>query len=369
MLIGVPKEIKADEQRVALTPAGARELVKDGHKVLVQSAAGAGCGMGDEDYAAAGAAIVPGAADAFVADLVLKVKEPLAAEYEFLRSGQVLFTYLHLAASRTLTEALMESGAVAIAYETIESSGSLPLLTPMSEVAGRMSVQIGAQLLERRHGGKGVLLGGVPGVSPAQVVVVGAGVVGSNAARVACGMGASVAVFDVSASRLRWIDDVFGGRVLTQVANSYSLERAIRNADLLIGAVLVPGARAPRPVTDKMVAGMEAGSAIVDVAIDQGGCIETIDRTTTHSQPTYLKHGVVHYSVPNIPAAVPRTSTVALTNATLPYVLHIAREGWQKAVRGDPGLASGVNVVSGSITCGAVAEAFGLPSVALELVV
>ena len=362
MRIGVPREIKADENRVGLTPAGVMALTREGHVVLVETQAGAGCGISDEEYVAAGARIVSSPEEVYgEADLIVKVKEPLPPEYPLLRPGQVLFTYLHLAADRKLTEVLMERGVVAIAYETVEGpDGSLPLLAPMSEVAGRMSVQIGARLLEKRSGGRGVLLGGVPGVPPAQVVIVGGGVVGTNAAKIARGMGASVCVFDVNAARLRYLDDLFHGTVTTRMCNPYDLAAAVREADLLIGAVLVPGAKAPRVVSEEMVAAMKPGSVIVDVAIDQGGCVATVDRTTTHSEPTFVKYGVVHYSVPNIPGAVPRTSTFALTNVTLPYVLRLAGQGWREALRRDPGLARGANVVEGRVTHPGVAAAFGM---------
>ncbi|MEW6546284.1 MAG: alanine dehydrogenase [Bacillota bacterium] len=363
MRIGVPKEVKADEQRVGLTPAGVMSLTRGGHAVLVETQAGAGSGISDEEYAAAGACIVYGPEEVYgEADLIVKVKEPLPSEHRLLRPGQVLFTYLHLAADRRLAEALVERGVVAIAYETVEApDGSLPLLAPMSEVAGRMSVQIGARLLEKRSGGRGVLLGGVPGVPPAQVVIVGGGVVGTNAAKVARGMGASVCVFDVNAARLRYVDDLFRGTVTTRMSNPYDLAVALREADLLIGAVLVPGAKAPQVVSEEMVAAMRPGSVIVDVAIDQGGCVATVDRITTHSQPTFVKYGVVHYSVPNIPGAVPRTSTFALTNVTLPYVVRLANLGWREAALADPGLAKGLNVVDGDVTHPAVAAALDMP--------
>jgi alanine dehydrogenase len=362
MRIGVPKEIKPDENRVALTPAGVATLVAQGHSVLVESGAGLGSGITDEDFARAGGALVSDAALVFAeAEMIVKVKEPLPAEYRWFRPGQILYTYLHLAPEPELTRVLMEREVVAIAYETVQTArGVLPLLTPMSEVAGKMATQIGAQFLERRHGGRGVLLGGVPGVSPAEVVIIGGGVVGTNAAKVAVGMGAETTILDVDLDRLRYLDDVFGGRLKTLASNTYSLAAAVARADLLIGAVLIPGARAPKLVSEAMVKTMKPGAVIVDVAIDQGGCIETIDRVTTHSNPTYIKHGVVHYSVANMPGAVPRTSTFALTNATLPYAVKIANLGWREAIASDPALALGVNVVNRKITYRAVAEAHGL---------
>ncbi|MDI6893372.1 MAG: alanine dehydrogenase [Bacillota bacterium] len=365
MIVGIPKEIKADENRVAITPAGVLALAGRGHRVLVQQGAGEGSGFSDHDYEAAGATMVS-REDAWGAEMVLKVKEPLPQEYDLLRPGQVLFTYLHLAADRALTLALVEHQVVAIAYETVQlADGSLPLLTPMSEVAGRMAVQIGAHFLEKRQGGRGVLLGGVPGVPPADVVIVGGGTVGTNAAKIAFGMGARVTVLDISAERLRYLDDLFGGQVTTLMSNSYHIAQAVARADLLVGAVLIPGARAPHLVTEDMVRAMKAGSVIVDVAIDQGGVVATMDRVTTHSDPTFVKHGVVHYAVANIPGAVPRTSTLALTNVTMPYALCLADKGWRRAVGEDPPLARGVNACLGHITYPAVAEAHGLPGRAL----
>ncbi|MEW6545668.1 MAG: alanine dehydrogenase [Bacillota bacterium] len=362
MVIGVPKEIKADENRVAITPAGVMALTGHGHRVVVESGAGEGSGFSDEDFRAAGATIV-NREEAWSAEMVLKVKEPLPEEYGFFRPGQVLFTYLHLAAERELTLALARREVVAIAYETVQlEDGSLPLLTPMSEVAGRMAVQIGAHFLEKRQGGRGVLLGGVPGVPPADVVIVGGGTVGTNAAKIAFGMGARVTVLDISAERLRYLDDLFGGQVTTLMSNSYNIGQAVSRADLLIGAVLIPGARAPHLVTEDMVRSMKPGSVIVDVAIDQGGIVATMDRVTTHSNPTFVKHGVVHYAVANIPGAVPRTSTLALTNVTIPYAIRLADKGWRRAVQDEPALARGVNVCLGHITYPAVAEAHGLQS-------
>lgn len=352
MIIGVPKEIKDNENRVAITPAGVEMLRQAGHTVLIETGAGVGSGFTDDDYRQAGATIVDTAEEAWTrAELVLKVKEPLPSEYRFFREDLVLFTYLHLAAEPELTEALVESGMTAIAYETVQlDNGSLPLLTPMSEVAGRMAVQIGAQFLEKTKGGKGVLLGGVPGVAPAEVVIIGGGVVGTNAAKIAMGMGAKVTILDVNPDRLRYLDDLFGARLTTLMSNSYNIARSVAKADLLIGAVLIPGSRAPRLVTEEMVKSMSPGSVIVDVAIDQGGSIETIDRVTSHSHPTYVKHGVVHYAVPNIPGAVPRTSTIALTNVTIPYAVQLATKGVLQAIRDNRALARGVNVMKGHIT-------------------
>lgn len=368
--VGVPREIKRDENRVAITPAGVEAFVRAGHRVLVETGAGLGSGITDDDYRAAGATVLPHASQVFAeADMILKVKEPQPSEYGLLRPGQVLFTYLHLAAEPDLTRGLMERRVVAVAYETVQlPDGSLPLLAPMSEVAGRMAVQIGARLLEKRCGGSGVLLGGVPGVPPAEVVIIGGGTVGINAAKIALGMGARVTVLDINTARLRYLDDVFGGRVVTEVSYSYNIAKAVARADLLISGVLVPGARAPRLVTEEMVRSMKPGSVIVDVAIDQGGSVETIDRVTTHSDPYFVKYGVLHSSVPNIPGAVPRTSTFALTNVTMPYALKLADQGWRAAVQCDPALARGVNVAEGCVTNQRVAEAHGLEYTPLERV-
>ncbi len=362
MIVGVPKEIKNNENRVALTPGGAGALHKVGHRVVVEAGAGLGSGFSDTEYSQAGAEILPSEAQIFTeADMVIKVKEPLPAEYDLFKEGQILFTYLHLAPEPELTQALLKKQVVGIAYETIQlPDGSLPLLTPMSEVAGRMSVQIGARILEKVHGGKGVLLGGVPGVPPAEVVIVGGGIVGVNAAKMAIGMGASVTIVEKSPARLAYLDDLFGGRARTLMSNDYNLATAVSKADLLIGAVLIPGARAPKIVSEEMVKSMTPGSGIVDVAIDQGGCIETVDRVTTHSDPTYVKHGVVHYSVANMPGAVPRTSTFALTNVTLPYALELAGKGYLSAIRDNKPLALGVNVIHGKVTYQAVADALGI---------
>ena len=359
MIIGVPKEIKPNEARVGLTPAGVNALAAAGHQVLVEAGAGIGSGFSDNAYTKVGAEILPGPEDVYAgAEMLVKVKEPLPPEYRMLREGQVLFTFLHLAPEPELTRALLDKKILGIAYETIQlADGSLPLLMPMSEVAGRMAVQIGAHLLESHYNGRGILLGGVPGVPPGDVIIIGGGVVGTNAAKIAIGLGAHVTVMDVNHERMRYLDDVFGNRLSTLYSNSYNTGKAAEKADLLIGAVLIPGARAPRLVTDEMVHKMKEGSVIVDVAIDQGGCVETIDRVTTHANPTYQKYGVIHYSVANMPGAVPRTSTLALTNATLKYVQTIASKGCLQAVKDDPALAKGVNVIGGHLTYRAVAEA------------
>jgi alanine dehydrogenase len=360
MLVGVVKEIKDNESRVALTPAGVGELVARGHSVLVEAAAGVGSGFQDADYSAAGAKIDASAESVWgQAELLLKVKEPIAAEYSRLRSGQVLFTYLHLAASRDCTDALIAAGTTAIAYETVQlPNRSLPLLQPMSEVAGRLSAQIGAFQLMKTNGGAGVLMGGVPGTPKAKVVIIGGGVAGENAAIVAHGMGADVTVIDISLAKLRELDARFGGAVQTRVSTRYEIAEQLRDADLVIGSVLIPGERAPKLVTDEMVRGMKHGAVLVDIAIDQGGCFEH-SRPTTHSEPTYQVHDTVYYCVANMPGAVPATSTRALTNATLPYVLAIASKGWQQALSDDPALAGGLNVHAGEITHPAVAQAFG----------
>ncbi len=361
MMIGVPTEVKTHEYRVALVPAGVRALVESGHRVLVQAGAGLGSGIEDGDYQRAGARIVPDAAAVFgEAELVVKVKEPQPAEWPMLREEQLLFTYLHLAPDPKLTRALLERRIVGIAYETIElHDRTLPLLTPMSEVAGRMSIQAGARVLENPSGGRGVLLSGVPGVAPARVAILGGGVVGANAARVAAGMGADVTILDVNLARLRQLDDIFGGRVKTVASDRYNTEAALAEADLVIGAVHVVGARAPRLITRGMLAGMKRGAVIVDVAVDQGGCAETT-RATTHANPTYEVDGVVHYAVANMPGAVARTSTFALTNATFPYVKKLADKGYVRAMRDDPALARGLNLWFGQVTHAAVARDLGL---------
>ena len=363
MLIGVPKEIKTHEYRVGLTPSGVRELAGHGHQVVMETNAGAGIGATDAHYERAGAEIVATAAEVFArAELIVKVKEPQPGEWRQLRPGQVLFTYLHLAPDPEQTQALIASGAVCIAYETVTApGGGLPLLAPMSEVAGRMSVQAGARCLERENGGSGILLGGVPGVPPAHIVIIGAGVVGSNAAQIAIGTGAQVVVIDRNIEALRRLDRLLGARVITVYSNRDNIEREVLRADLVIGAVLIPGAAAPRLVTRDMVSGMKPGSVIVDVSIDQGGSIET-SRPTTHADPTYLVDGIVHYCVTNMPGAVPRTSTYALNNATLPHVLALADRGYREAMRHDPHLRAGLNVHKGRITCREVAEALGYPA-------
>ncbi|MCI3920217.1 alanine dehydrogenase [Paenibacillus sp. TRM 82003] len=367
MIIGVPKEIKNHEYRVALTPAGAGMLRAAGHTVVVESGAGVGSGFEDGDYALEGARIEPEAANVWSqAELIMKVKEPLPEEYEQFREKQILFTYLHLAAAGGLGDALIEKKVTAVAYETIQASnGSLPLLTPMSEVAGRMSVQIGARFLEADHGGRGILLGGVPGVPPAEVIVIGGGIVGLNAARMALGLGANVVIIERSGDRMRYIDEMFGGRISTLMSNPYNIASAVQKADLLIGAVLIPGARAPKLVTEEMVSRMKKGAVIVDVAVDQGGTIETIDRVTTHSDPTYVKHGVIHYAVANMPGAVPRTSTLALTNVTIHYALELANKGLRQAAIADETLQRGVNTYNGHVVHRAVADALGKPFVPL----
>ena len=361
MQIGVPREVKDHEFRVSVTPAGVREYRAHGHQVLVQRSAGEGSGFADSQYAAAGAELVDSAAEVFDrAEMIVKVKEPIPAEYDLLRPEQVLFTYLHLAANAPLTHALVRNHVQAVAYETVQlENGALPLLTPMSEVAGRMSVQVGAHYLEKAHGGSGTLLAGIPGVPGAEVVVIGGGVVGTNAAQIALGMGANVAIVDRSLERLRELDTVLHGRVNTLASNAENVAAAVQRADLVVGAVLLPGAKAPKIVSEEMVAAMKPGSVIVDVAIDQGGCIATA-RPTTHSDPTYVADGVVHYCVTNMPGAVPRTSTIGLSNATLPYGLVLADFGLHGAVSRDPELARGVNVINGRVTHPGVAEALGM---------
>lgn len=359
MIIGVPKEIKDGENRVAITPAGTHTLILDGHTVLVQTGAGLGSGLQDEEYRQAGAELLSEAAEIYArAEMILKVKEPQPNEYAWLKKEHILFTYLHLASSAELTQALLQIGLTAIGYETIQTpDGRLPLLTPMSEVAGKMAAQVGAWCLEKHQGGKGILLGGVPGVPPAHVVVIGCGVVGTNAAKIAAGMGAKVTVMDINHDRLKYLDDVLPGHVSTAYATPYAIAEAAVTADLLIGAVLIPGALAPKLVSEETVKAMSPYSVIVDVAIDQGGCVETI-RPTSHSQPIYIQHEVLHYAVPNIPAAVPRTSTFALTNATLPYVRKIAGLGIEAALEQDASIYAGLNVRDGEIVHPAVKEAF-----------
>jgi alanine dehydrogenase len=358
MIIGVPKEVKDHESRVGVTPAGVKALVDAGHKVLVEHDAGALSSFPDEEYQAVGAEIVGGAPDVWgLANMVVKVKEPVEKEYRYFRPGLVLFTYLHLAPLRALTDALIAQKVTGIAYETVrDKAGTLPLLTPMSEVAGRLSVQVGAAYLEKEHGGRGVLLGGVPGVPPGNVCIIGGGIVGTNAAKIALGMGAKVTLVDLNLNRLRELDDIFSGRLYTLASNAYNVERAVCEADLVIGGVLIPGAAAPKIVTAGMVSKMKKGSVIVDVAIDQGGCIQTA-KPTTHSDPSYVVDGVVHYCVTNMPAAVPNTSTLALTNATFPYVMKLAKLGANVAIREDAGIAEGVNTFNGFLTYKAVAQA------------
>jgi alanine dehydrogenase len=358
MIIGVPKEVKDHESRVGVIPAGVKALVEAGHKVLVEHNAGELSSFPDDDYQAVGAEIVGSPDNVWNhADMVVKVKEPVEKEYVYFRPNLLLFTYLHLAPLRALTDALLRQKVTGIAYETVrDKAGTLPLLTPMSEVAGRLSVQVGAAYLEKEHGGRGVLLGGVPGVPPGNVCIIGGGIVGVNAAKIALGMGAKVTLLDLNLNRLRELDDIFSGRMHTLYSNSYNVEQAVREADLVIGGVLIPGAAAPKIVTKAMVAKMKKGAVIVDVAIDQGGCIETA-RPTTHSDPSYLVDGVVHYCVTNMPAAVPNTSTRALTNATLPYVMKLAKLGANVAIREDAGIAEGVNTFNGFLTYKAVAQA------------
>lgn len=362
MIIGIPKEIKNNENRVALTPGGVKTLITRGHKVIVETNAGIGSGFEDEEYVKTGAEVYTDKKALFNdADMIIKVKEPLKEEYDLFKKGQTLFTYLHLAPNPELTNALLEKEVTGIAYETIAlPNGVLPLLAPMSEVAGRMSVQIGANLLQKYNGGSGILLGGVPGVSPAEVIIIGGGVVGTNAAKMAVGLGARVTVLDVNPIRLAYLDDIFGGRVTTLAYNEYNCADAVKRADLLIGAVLVAGKSAPKTVTEEMVKGMKKGSVIVDVAIDQGGSIETIDRVTTHDNPSYVKHGVLHYSVANMPGAVPRTSTYALEAATLNYALQLAEKGAETALAENASLLKGLNTYKGKVTCEPVAESLGL---------
>jgi alanine dehydrogenase len=360
VIIGIPKEIKNNENRVALTPAGVMTLITEGHSVLVEENAGFGSGFTNDDYIAAGAEIIEDAENVWLySEMIMKVKEPIHSEYAYFRKGLILFTYLHLAAEPDLAEALKEKGVTAIAYETVEVNRKLPLLTPMSEVAGRMAAQLGSQFLQKTNGGKGILLGGVPGVNRGKVTIIGGGVVGTNAAKIAIGLGADVTIVDLSAERLRQLDDIFGNQIKTLMSNPLNIAQATADADLLIGAVLIPGAKAPKLVTETMVKSMKPGSVIVDVAIDQGGVIETIDRITTHDNPTYVKHGVVHYAVANMPGAVPRTSTIALTNVTVFYAMQIANKGVFKAISESEALQYGVNVAKGEITYEAVAKDLG----------
>lgn len=362
MIIGVPKEIKNNENRVALTPAGTQELVKRGHTVYVQATAGVGSGFADEEYVKAGAKILPTAEETFaIAEMIMKVKEPIQQEYKLIKKDQLVFTYFHFASYEPLTKAMIESGAVCLAYETVERvDGSLPLLIPMSEVAGRMSIQEGAKYLEKPLKGRGILLGGVPGVKPAKVLILGGGVVGTNAAKIAAGMGADVTIMDVNISRLRYLDDVMPKNVHTVVSNEYTIREMVKDHDLIVGAVLIPGAKAPKLVTRDMLKTMRPGTVLVDVAVDQGGCIETCE-PTTHENPTYIIDDVVHYCVANMPGAVPYTSTLALTNATLPYAIRLANQGWKKACQESSELRNGLNVMFGEVVYKGVSEAFNLP--------
>ncbi|KIL43837.1 alanine dehydrogenase [Jeotgalibacillus soli] len=361
MQIGIPREIKNNENRVAITPSGVYHLVNNGHEVFVEVDAGIGSGFTNQDYINAGAKMADSAAEAWSYDMVMKVKEPIASEYPFFREGLILFTYLHLAPEPELTKALIDSKVIAIAYETVQlPNGSLPLLTPMSEVAGRMATQIGAQFLEKIHGGMGILLAGVPGVARGKVTVVGGGVAGTNAAKMAIGLGADVTILDLNPDRLRQLDDLFGKDVTTLMSNPLNLAESVAEADLVIGAVLIPGAKAPKLVTEAMIQSMKPGAVVVDIAIDQGGIFETTDRITTHDAPTYTKHGVVHYAVANMPGAVPRTSTLALTNVTVPYAVQIANKGYRQACLDNEALRKGINCLDGYVTYSAVAEAHSL---------
>lgn len=368
MIIGVPKEIKNNENRVGMTPSGVQEMVKHGHVVYVQATAGINSGFSDDAYTAAGAKILPTIEDVYaIADMIVKVKEPISSEYNLVRKGQLVFTYFHFASSEPLTKAMVESGSVCCAYETVERKDrSLPLLVPMSEVAGRMAVQEGCYFLERPRGGKGKLMGGVPGVKPAKVFVIGAGVVGTAAARTAAGMGADVTICDISIPRLTYLTDVMPRNVKTLMSSEYNIREELKTADLVVGSVLIPGAKAPKLVTRDMLAIMQPGSVLVDVAIDQGGCFET-SHPTTHEEPTYYVDGILHYCVANIPGAVPYTSTLALTNATLPYALQLADKGWRKACTDNEELRKGLNVVEGKIVYKEVAEAWGMPFEPLAL--
>lgn len=361
MKIGIPKEIKNSENRVAMTPAGVVTLTNSGHEVYIETGAGLGSSFTDADYVAAGAQIVDTAKEAWAQEMIMKVKEPVASEYDYFYEGQILFTYLHLAPELELTQALLNKKVVGIAYETVQlTNGSLPLLTPMSEVAGKMATQIGAQFLEKNHEGKGILLGGVSGVPRGKVTVIGGGIAGTNAAKIAVGMGADVTVIDLSPERLRQLEDLFGRDVQTLMSNPYNIAESVKNSDLVVGAVLIPGAKAPKLVSEEMIQSMQPGSVVVDIAIDQGGIFETSDRVTTHDNPTYVKHGVVHYAVANMPGAVPRTSTIALTNNTIPYALQIANKGYRQACVENAALKLGVNTIDGHLVYKAVADSQGL---------
>jgi len=367
MIIGVPKEIKNNENRVALTPAGAKELIKRGHQVYVQQTAGIGSGFSDEDYKAAGASLLPSIEATYqIAEMIMKVKEPIESEYSLIKPNQLLFTYFHFASYEPLTKAMVASKAICLAYETVEKSDrSLPLLVPMSEVAGRMAIQKGANYLEKPLGGRGILLGGVPGVLPAKVLILGGGIVGTQAAWMAAGLGADVIIMDVSLPRMRYLADVMPANVKTMMSNEYNIREQIKQADLIVGAVLIPGAKAPHLITKDMLKDMKKGAVLVDVAVDQGGCIETC-KPTTHENPTYIIDDVVHYCVANMPGAVPYTSTLALTNATLPYAIQLADKGWKKAAQENADLVPGLNVIQGDIVYKAVAEAFNIPYTPVE---
>jgi len=366
MIIGVPKEIKNNENRVAVTPAGVAEFIKHGHTVYVQETAGAGSGFSDEEYIDAGAQLLPTIEEIYaIAEMIIKVKEPIEPEYKLIKDNQLLFTYFHFASYEPLTHAMIDNGSICLAYETVEVNRTLPLLVPMSEVAGRMSIQEGAKYLEKPMGGRGILLGGVPGVKPANVVVLGGGIVGTQAAKMAAGLGANVTIMDISLNRLRQLDDIMPANVTTQYSNEYNIREAVKTADLVIGGVLIPGAKAPKLITRDMLPTIREGTVIVDVAIDQGGCFET-SKPTTHADPTYVIDGVVHYCVANMPGAVPYTSTLALTNATLPYALQLANKGWQQACKDDANLRLGLNVVNGKVVYEGVSTAFNLPYTPVE---
>ena len=369
MKIGVPKEIKNNENRVAMTPAGVVTLVNAGHQVFIEAGAGLGSSFTDKDYINAGATIVDTAKEAWSQEMVMKVKEPIESEFQYFYEGLILFTYLHLAPELELTQHLLDKKVVGIAYETVQlSNRSLPLLTPMSEVAGKMSVQIGAQYLEKVNGGKGILLGGVPGVGRGKVTIVGGGVAGTNAAKVAVGMGANVTILDLNPERLRQLEDIFGHQIQTLMSNPFNIAESVKDSDLVIGSVLIPGAKAPKLVTEEMVTSMRPGSVIIDIAIDQGGIFETTDRVTTHDDPTYIKHGVVHYAVANMPGAVPRTSTIALTNNTVPYALLIANKGYKQACIENEALKKGINTLEGHVVYKAVADDQGREYVPVDTI-
>lgn len=367
MIIGVPKEIKNNENRVAITPSGVMQLIGAGNTVLIEKNAGEGSSFSNEEYEQAGAKIIDNASEVWEkAQMILKVKEPLPSEYSFFQPGLIIFTYLHLANDPELAKALIENKVTAIAYETLSVNNTLPLLTPMSEVAGRMAVQIGAQYLEKSEGGKGILLSGIPGVKRGKITIIGGGVVGTNAAKIALGFGAEVTIVDINPNRLRQLEEIFGTSIQTLMSNSYNIAAAVKESDLVIGSVLIPGAKAPKLVTEEMVKAMQPGSVIVDVAIDQGGNFETVDHPTTHDNPIFVKHGVIHYAVSNIPGAVPRTSTIGLTNVTIPYAVEIANKGLVKAITESEAIKSAVNVLNGKVTYAAVARDLGLNYVTVE---